>query len=226
MFKKNKISALSLTELLVATVLIGIIMLGIVSFSFTIKQVQDSTRKSVILSSKLATAMGYLRKDAYNAIGYFSGLNTPNDDWTSGVMYPLASSNSICFSRDRYKTPNNYDDDAWRCYHAHVSSVSPKDYILWRCPEQARVPNPTSAQGQCADGIPNMLTPLHGAEALAYIHGPESLPFYTIHRQANGKLQYIDFKLKSRASNRDTAHPITNPEYELNTRVNPPQSAR
>ena len=60
---------LTLTELLVATILIGIVMTGVSAFSVFVKQARDSTGSGTILAVQTATAMHYMVQDANKAVG-------------------------------------------------------------------------------------------------------------------------------------------------------------
>lgn len=129
-------TGLTLTELLVASFLMSIIMLGIVSFNFAIKEIQEVTNKSSLISVDVMLAMNYLNEDAQKAVG--NGDIDPDLDQGSGVRYTeQGTMESICFRLDTNGSgvPNNsppdYSDDTWVCYY--VNSNENEDKMLYRC---------------------------------------------------------------------------------------------
>jgi prepilin-type N-terminal cleavage/methylation domain-containing protein len=189
---------LTLTELLVASILIGIVMAGVVSYSFSIKQFQDSTNKSTVLAARVAAAMSFITKDASLAVG---------DATNPGILtYSSGNRRSICFRHDILGTPNDYADDNWVCYYKH----NPAD-DLRRCPNPTPPPPPTN-NGQCGGGSKSFF-PLTVVD------------FYTVVNDGAGRLKYIEIILSAKHAS-GAINPITNPEYTLTTRINPLGLAR
>ncbi|MBF0384673.1 MAG: type II secretion system protein [Candidatus Omnitrophica bacterium] len=241
-FRLKSPRAITLTELLVASVLIGIVMLGVITFSFTVKNIQVSTQRSSSLSAKIASAMSYLRQDAYSAVGYFDpGWSEPNNPpgISAGVYkgFTAPTNSSICFRHDTDGDPSLFTTDQWRCYFAQSGGPSidgnllcgPEGFLLWRCPLDAVVA-PTADQGRCLNGDSGAL---ESAEPLLCITAQDEYAgssrenvFFHISFDADGKLQYIELTLKAKYDTRLKSNPLTNPEYVMKSRVNPPQSSR
>ena len=70
MISRHNKTGLTLTELVVASVLIGIVMLGIASFDYAIKNIQDSTNRSAVLGMQAQPAMYEIVKAARTSTGY------------------------------------------------------------------------------------------------------------------------------------------------------------
>jgi len=100
--------ALTLTELIVVSLLIGIVMIGIVSFSASMKQMQVSTNRETILAMQTTAAMTHITTNAALAIGFSGdpGIFTNNS----------ATREWISFRQDRNQTPDDYMDDTWTIY--------------------------------------------------------------------------------------------------------------
>jgi len=96
---------MTLTELVVASVLIGIVMVGIASFSFVIKQLQDSINRKGIITLRASTGLTQIT----NEISLASGQNAI--DWDDG-------NDAICARQDQNipVTPDDTSDDTWICF--------------------------------------------------------------------------------------------------------------
>ena len=101
---------ITLTELIVASILVGIIMIGVISFSFTLKQLQTSTNNSTILAMHTSALMSDIERNAMLASG---NLNN------KGIDVSL-DKKSISFRQDLAGTPDNPDDDKWFIYKAVI----------------------------------------------------------------------------------------------------------
>ncbi|MCK5178564.1 MAG: prepilin-type N-terminal cleavage/methylation domain-containing protein, partial [Candidatus Omnitrophica bacterium] len=60
---------ITLTELIVASILIGIVMIGVAAFSASIEQLHTSTNRSTILTMKTTATMNHITRAAYLAVG-------------------------------------------------------------------------------------------------------------------------------------------------------------
>jgi len=199
----NKI-ALTLVELLLATALTGIIMLGIVGFSIAIKGFQESGSKAMILTMKINAAMSNIAKDAYFAVG---------DTTNSGVRtYQDGLAQSICFRQDRNNpvTPEVYTDDTWVCYY-HGFSFGLKRYD-----------DPNEVEVPCRPAINNC----GSAEKISDVFDLEENIFFNIVEDSQGRLQYIEIQLVGLYDKDEIYDPINNPRDSLLTRISPPGHGR
>lgn len=194
---------LTLTELLVATILIGIVMTGVSAFSVFVKQARDSTGAGTILAVQTATAMHYLAEDANKAVG---------DNSNRGVVFDSVTQLSICFRHD-VSDPASYTDDTWACYWYDAAS-----HGLWKCADRnaaATVPPADFADCQTGTGEVKLVT-----------LDPAATDYFEVVDDANGRFDYVDITLNTIANPARAANTITNPTYQLFTRVSPPAHGR
>ena len=194
---------LTLAELLVATILIGIVMTGVSAFSVFVKQARDSTGAGTILAVQTATAMHYLVQDANKAVG---------DNSNRGVVFDSVNQLSICFRHD-VSDPAAYTDDSWAFYWYDAASDG-----LWKCVDRnaaATVPPSDFTDCQVGTGEVKLVT-----------LDPAATDYFEVADDANGRLDYIDITLNTIANPAKTADTMNNPTYQLFTRVSPPAHGR
>ena len=194
---------ITLTELIVASIMIGIVMVGVASFATTIQRLQSSTSKSVIIAMKVKAAMARMSDDAYAKIGeYF--------DPGYQIRSPGGNDRSICFRHDVAITPEDYTDDEWTCYYRDDQNV------LFLCG-----PDPTVTpdnDGQC-DGTGTR------KELIGMIQN-DFFDIVEIADVPNNRLEYIDLHIFARFDPAIGPHPISNPEYSVTTKISPPGQSR
>ncbi len=194
---------LTLTELLVASILMGIVMTGVAAFSFFIKQARDSTGAGTILAVQAATAMHYLVEDANKAVGDNSDRGVVSG--TSG-----AALGSICFRHDT-NDPASYADDTWACYWYRSL-----DRSLWKCAIRSAAAGAPPADFQaCNPAI--KLVPL-------VFSSPQY--FLIVNESASGRFSHVDITLNTIADPMQASDTMNNPTYQLFTRVSPPAHGR
>lgn len=198
-------NALTLTELLVATILIGIVMAGVASFSLFVKQAQYSTSAGTILAVQTATAMHYIEEDALRAVG---------DSGNPGILYN--DSTSICFRHD-VNDPASYNEDLWKCYW-YYGPPEGAESALFKCADRpASYVVPPGNFGDCKTS----------ADAVRFFSiNPKAPKYFTVVKDSGGRLLYIDITLNSIANYQQPADVIKNPTYQLFTRVSPPLHGR
>ncbi len=129
--------ALTLTELIVSTVLIGIIMTGVATFTFAIKTIQDSSSYSTILNTRTASVMSHLVSSANLAVGWAQNPGISLDGWNSPFSSGTIPNDPqwVAFRHDTDNTPTNYNGDTWYIYICHLpgDSTAGADYTLRYC---------------------------------------------------------------------------------------------
>jgi len=127
MKKIGQKSGLTLVELIVASMLIAIVLLGVVAFNLSLTQIQDDSFNQSTLSIQASTAMNYLEDDISMAIGNNSnpGVTTRTGSITPG----------LCL-RQPDATPLTMVDNLWICYFLDNLTAT-ADHNLKRC-----VPSP------------------------------------------------------------------------------------
>ncbi len=94
---------LTLVELIVASMLIAIVLLGVVAFNLSLTQIQDESFKQSTLSIQASTAMNYIEDDISMAVG-----NNSNPGYRTRP-------GTLCLRRPD-NTPLDLNDNSWICY--------------------------------------------------------------------------------------------------------------
>ncbi|MCD4779384.1 MAG: prepilin-type N-terminal cleavage/methylation domain-containing protein [Candidatus Omnitrophica bacterium] len=192
-FLKNK-KGLTLTELIVATVMIAIVMVGVAAFTFAVKSIQGTSRKASITSMRLAAVMSKLRKDAMLAVGDINNLGIVSNN--------TGDDRGLCFRHDADNDPATYTGDQWVCYVTYGTG----DTGLRVCEGLA------SADTDCGQaGPPN-------DKQLIEL---TSKNYFSISLDGQGRLAELQITLTARDDSSAVADPLENPEYTLTTKVFP-----
>lgn len=102
-------NGLTLAELFVSTVIIGIIMMGVVSVDFALRSTEQQQSRSSIVSIRTSAVLEDIVKTASQAYGDAASQCIQLGNITTN------STNYICVYRD-YGSPSDYSDDNWQCY--------------------------------------------------------------------------------------------------------------
>jgi type II secretory pathway pseudopilin PulG len=185
--------ALSLTELLVASILIGIIMLGVMSFNIGVKKMQETTNKTTLLAMRTAAAMTHITKNASLAIGHLDSLGIDDSGGNNWISFRLDKNDPIT-------TPDDFTDDTWVVYIRDANT-------LITCEQTAAVGS--VPVGNCG-GNPTLTVLSQDIFATT---------FSVVNDLVSGI--YVDIELDTRFDTTLDSAPITNPDYKLTTRINP-----
>jgi Tfp pilus assembly protein PilE len=210
-FHSPRTNGMTFTELLIASILIGIVMIGALSFSQAVKQIHRSTDRSTIPAARVAAAMARIQRDGALMSGdsYYTPAQPP--DIGSGLfIYEDAGTNAygICFRQDADDDPSVFTNDQWACY-SHNG-----DRKIWRCiVDEADI----GSFAGCAAG---------GVFAKPIIHlSTGSEDFYdVVDHVENGRtiLDRIDVTLTTKIDPDDASNdPVANPGYTLTSSINP-----
>ncbi len=107
----KKSSGLTLTELIISTIIVGIMMVGITSMDVAFRRSQMGTSRKALLSMRASVIMLEISKDAQLATG---------DQSSMGVDTSVPD--TLCIRREDPSrppplvTPGDYTDDDWACY--------------------------------------------------------------------------------------------------------------
>lgn len=198
-------TAMTLTELVIAAILIGFLLIGIVSIDYAIRNAKITASKEGLLVLSLQAAM----VDITHAAMSISG-EPPTDIGIVKVGAPNTNLNGVCFRHDTDLTPGSYDNDEWTCY-THGHSLD-----LYKC---TGLKKPLTHQ--------HCVTKRSKATYFGQILELENSDFYDLVYDADNRLEYIEFTFTSvtdRAEPRND--PIRNPEHTIKTRVSPPSLSR
>ncbi|MCA9401242.1 MAG: hypothetical protein KC713_06420 [Candidatus Omnitrophica bacterium] len=191
---------LTLTELLLSTILVGFVMAGIAVFSVNIKNIHDTSNKSVLVAGWASSALTHIRRNGILAIG---------DHNDQGVQ---TDATYISFRQDRNQTPSNYDDDIWLIYNWDKDDAV---RALWVC-EQTSIaaggdgPVPDLSSTCDLDNSPLTLIYQHLKNFVA-----------TVKIDETDRQMQILLSLTTIYNPLLPVDPIDNPEITLNTTIHP-----
>ncbi len=183
---------MTLTELLVSSVLIGIVMLGVVSVEYASKRAQENISRRSIATARVSSMMLHMAKNAALTVGDVTNIGIQ----TGGT----GNSSYSCFRQDVPQTPDVYSDDTWVCYTLRTTNV------LYTCNNQ---PSPTF----CADTNTTIRT-LGSATAFTVTYTPSS-------STQDNKVTISLTSLYDSSSPYDASDPSKNPRVIMTAEVNP-----
>ena len=112
---------MTFTELFVATVLMGIVLIGIVSVDFAIRRMQKSVSRETLVTMRTSATILDMAKNAAAMTGDQSNLGFNSN--------PSLNPDRFCFREDvnssgvLNNTPGNYGDDRWICYWQVTTNI-------------------------------------------------------------------------------------------------------
>ena len=140
-FYQDKIG-ITLTELLVATILMGIVMLGIVSVDFAVRQMSKKTSSTALLRMYTSAVMQEIARNAAIITG------DPNNP--GFLSFPVGNPTRFYFRQDinaatglPNNTPQDTSDDGWICYDQSQGGANAIN--IYKC----RFPSPVSTNNDC-----------------------------------------------------------------------------
>lgn len=98
------IRALTFTELLAASIITGIVIVGVASMDISLRNAFEGTSKGSVVAARVSTLMHNISRHILEASG---------NPTSPGVA---ASPGYLWFRRDAAQTPSNYNDDFWNIY--------------------------------------------------------------------------------------------------------------
>jgi len=198
---KKATQGMTLTELLIASILVGIIMAGAVSVDFAIRRGRKNMADGAKIAMELNAAMLQMTRDAMAATGDASSPGIVSDD--TGAIF------NICFRYDANMTPNSYADDEWICYSQDTTQK-----IIRRCIQTA-ASGPLGGESACPAG----------SERITQMRSDYASPFFAV-IQTGGEIDRIHFSLSTCADPSQAENPITNPCQSVTSSINPPSMSR
>ena len=189
-------NAMTLTELLVASILISLIMIGAVSVDYAVRRSRKTISSSTRIATQLSAAMKQITGDAGLAVGDIVSPGIVFDDTLDDI--------NICFRIDTPETPADYSDDTWTCYSQGDSGSGHTEQQIYRC----------TGLG-AALGANQFCSSAAGGET--FVLETMAIGFFDIPTMPDTKIT-----LKRCANNAVAEHPINNPCYELESQISPP----
>jgi len=186
----------------VAAVLMLIVMIGVVSFSLMVKEIERSSSKISILKIQLVAATKHMTKTAENTVGNSIDVGIADDD--SNIASPVIS--WISFRLDKRETPANPNDDTWASYMIDLGTSVDTIYYCerpFRAPPAAPNPNPLIGFNACALANSQMLL--------------NNLFAHTI----NVSNSLVNISITNRYFPGEAPHELDNPEYTIDMKISP-----
>jgi len=198
--KVRTVNAITLIELLIAAILIGIVMLGAVSVDFAIRRGRQGMVQGNKIAMELEASMLQMTRDAMISTG---DASSPTN---SGIDYDdTGPIQNICFRYDADNDPNTYGGDEWTCYSRVASQ-----YEILRCTAQNF---PLGADGTCPGG--------------SQVMHENAVDFFAINSNTTtNDIESISFDLQTCDDPSQPENPTTNPCMRIQSIVNPPSRSR
>ena len=114
--KRRKQNGLTLAELLITTMIIGIVMIGIVSVDYAVRSSDQQQSRTSLVSLRTSAALEDIVTTATQAFGDSATRCIQMGNLTTD------NTNYICVYRDS-GSPAVYSDDSWQCYTRRSTDV-------------------------------------------------------------------------------------------------------
>jgi len=188
---------LTLTELLIASVLVGVLTLGAAGVMIGMRKIQGSSRLSSFLVIHSSAVMAHIQRSVLQATGYQSDPGIILNSGSSPRYYSFRQDTNS--SGTTNNTPANYADDTWVIY-IHDTTA----YKLSSCRQAASSgAAPTAA---CVSG------------AVELTNRVQSLTFTFVADAVNF---YVGVNLQTISNPASAQNPMANPSYNLATKITP-----
>ena len=190
---------LTLTELLVAAILMGIVMVGLISVNYAIRRMENSTSEATILAMQTSAAMRHITRNGLLAVGHESD---------QGIRYHLAALPDISFlsfRQDIAATPADFTDDEWVIY-----TDAGEANRLYTCRQNASDGATPDLSGACS-----------GAQRTMLLDNVNTFTYQLV-RDPTVPSTYLEVSLQAQYDVGQPSNPLTNPVQELTVQINPP----
>ncbi|MBF0503741.1 MAG: hypothetical protein HQL14_01445 [Candidatus Omnitrophica bacterium] len=137
-----KKTALTLIEMIIATMLVSVVLMGLFSVSTVLSNNTQGYGQRLLLNSQTQATLDHILNDAALSVGSGTKVGGSGQQ-DQGIMIgpPAAPGNSFCIHQDPNSTPTNLNDDIWLCY---VLELPPAGfapfYSLYTC-QKPYLPN-------------------------------------------------------------------------------------
>ena len=197
--KISCVSGLTLTELLITTVIVGVMMLGIVGAQMALQQSERGATRQALVSMRLSAMMTDISKNASLAIG---------NSFQPGIVI---NRTGFCFRQDRgapLGTPADFTDDKWVCYTRIGTN-------LYKCESNLS----SRCEGEGEDQILGAVTTRTFTE---FATPPTTtLPRLVIDETVSNQKMFFEFTLETRYDPSKPYDYLNNPQLQMTTRVVP-----
>lgn len=189
-------AGLTLTELIISTAIVGIVMLGVVGSDYAVRYTEKTGRDVALTEMRMARMMRHVMQNAYLAIG------TSADPGI--VMGNIGNNNNnyVCFRHDDDNDMRVSGADEWRCYTKNNSDEF--EYCIRNSASFCRNNNNPEVIGEVVDTM--------------YVDNP---PSFTMDDTVGVQKIEFNFTLVTRPDIDADDDPMTNPTRVLTSSVTP-----
>lgn len=178
-------------ELLIASVLMGIVLLGIISVDTAVRGMQKNISRDTFVTMRTSAAMLDIAKNAAAMTGDQNNLGFDN-----------SVSDRYCFREDidsspaPNNTPDVYSDDRWICYQLSGTNIL-------KCSDTSPL--------NCPSGSFILGTAIAGGLSIGFIPNSDE----TVQNSS------VSITMTNRFNPTQDKSPVENPEVTMNTKVSP-----
>jgi type II secretory pathway pseudopilin PulG len=206
-------SAMTLVELLVATALVGIVMLGTVSVDFAIHNIKKNNTDSATLAMQTSAAMIEMTSHIQKAVGDAQDLGIQIDTGTPKTWF--------CVREDTDNNPDDYTGDTWTCYYKPTGAANPNIYT---CVKSSDSSGHLVGNGTCNTAVDRSIGTAACGGSWPTVDCTNYQLIYSLANDPATNQFYFDLSLKSRAYPTQLQDPnakMKNPEYSLSSHITP-----
>ena len=239
---------LTLTELLVTTTIIGIMMLGVVAADHSLSRGEQGASRGAVVTMRVNAMMTNITKNAALAVGTDSQRGICISSSTDPILacqavadnVTTANTNYICFHQDFNpvvpagadpldqvywrKTPGDFSDDRWVCYTRKKGAVAPNPSELFTCIFPFVVGNGPGAPGvDPCNNASDVNLGLVTDDTFTDIAGDgvDTSPKFIMNQNVGQQALAFEITLRSRYNPLIGKDFQSNPQVELSSRVAP-----
>ncbi len=189
-------TGVTLVELLIASILVGVVTLGAAGVLIGMRQIQGSSRLANFLVIHSSAVMAHIQRNVMQATGYQTDAGI--------VLSPLSSPPYYSFRQDvnaslvANNTPGTYTDDTWLVYVQSASTT------FSHCRQSAATGS--APGGACLAALTELSNKI---SAITFTWTASSSDFY------------VDVQLDTIYTPGSASDPMTNPTYSLSTKITP-----
>jgi prepilin-type N-terminal cleavage/methylation domain-containing protein len=212
----ERTSGMTLIELLVATTLVGIVMVGAVSVDFAIHSMRKTTADSSTVALQTSATMLDITNNLAQAVGDASDVGIRIDPATPATLKTWFCARQAVDNDPTDGDLDNdlslYTDDTWVCYWKPNLNT---DANIYKC-DRTAVQGPGTCQA--VGGTTTIGTAACAAGCASFVFT------YTLTNNPATRQFSIDVDLTNRAyplQQVNPAQPMKNPEYRLSSHVSP-----
>ena len=210
---------LTLTELLVTSMIVGMIMLGVVTADLAVRQAEQGSSRGALTSMRLSSMMTHITRNAYLAVGNSTnlGIIISAVQGVDLITDPSNNVNYICIRQDISNSPDDFSNDQWVCY-TRITNAGVTNLYTCTKPPPAVPSNCTNADtnlGQItSDSFGNSIT-----SAAALIDPLR--PKFVIDDTVGSQSMYFEITLRSLYDTSKAEDRLDNPRIQMTSRVSP-----